>query len=239
MVIRCYQFIVGLRSFARSWGYFREKYWNYDIMLTKWCKNINFGTNKLKFGLKLLPKISMMTSSIEAFSGLLVHRSPVDSLTNASDAERWGFLWSAPQQMLSKQSRLRWFETPWRSSWRQWFFTQKYPTRSRPNVTYHYVIMGMRASQIISLTIVYSIAYSGEYQRKHQSSASLTFVRGVHRWPVNTPHKWAVTRKMFPFDEVIMPLVVVHSYCGCTVLKCCYKEIIKCVDCFGHYQIYL
>ena len=41
-------------------------------------------------------------------------------------------------------------------------------------------------------------------QRKHQSSASLAFVPGIHRWPVNSPHKWPVTRKMFPFDDVIM-----------------------------------
>ena len=41
-------------------------------------------------------------------------------------------------------------------------------------------------------------------QRKHQSSASLAFVWGIHRGPVNSPHKWPVTRKMFPFDDVIM-----------------------------------
>ena len=40
---------------------------------------------------------------------------------------------------------------------------------------------------------------------KHQSSASLAFVLGIHRWPVNSPHKGPVTRKMFPFDDVIMP----------------------------------
>ena len=40
--------------------------------------------------------------------------------------------------------------------------------------------------------------------RKHQSSTSLAFVRGIHRGPVNSPHKWPVTRKMFPFDDVIM-----------------------------------
>ena len=60
------------------------------------------------------------------------------------------------------------------------------------------------ASQITSLTIVYSTVYSGEDQRKHQSSASLAFVRGIHRGPVNSPHKWPVTRKMFSFDDVIM-----------------------------------
>ena len=42
-------------------------------------------------------------------------------------------------------------------------------------------------------------------QRRHQSSASLAFVRGIHPWPVNSPHKWPVTWKMFPFDGVIMP----------------------------------
>ena len=47
-------------------------------------------------------------------------------------------------------------------------------------------------SQITSLTIVHSNVYSGADQRKHQSSASLAFVRGIHRWPVNSLHKWAV-----------------------------------------------
>ena len=63
------------------------------------------------------------------------------------------------------------------------------------------------ASQITSLTIVYSTVYSGAHQRKHQSSASLAFVRGIHRRPVNSPHKWPVTRKMFPFDNVIMKVL--------------------------------
>ena len=70
----------------------------------------------------------------------------------------------------------------------------------------HYgdVIMGTIASQIASLAIVYSTVYSGADKRKHQSSASLAFVRGFHRGPVNSPHKWPVTRKIFPFDDVIM-----------------------------------
>ena len=54
---------------------------------------------------------------------------------------------------------------------------------------YNNVIMSAMASQITSLTIVYSSVYSGEDQRKHQSSASLAFVRGIHRWPANSPHK--------------------------------------------------
>ena len=59
-------------------------------------------------------------------------------------------------------------------------------------------------SQITGVSIVYSIVCSGAGQRKHQSSASLVFVRGIHRWPVTSPHKGPVTRKMFPFDDVIM-----------------------------------
>ena len=72
--------------------------------------------------------------------------------------------------------------------------------------TTHYsdVVMSAMASQITSLTNDYSTVYSGTDQRKHQSSASFAFVRGIHRWPVNSPHKGLVTRKLFPFDDVIM-----------------------------------
>ena len=69
---------------------------------------------------------------------------------------------------------------------------------------YNDVIMGAIASQITSLAIVFWTVYSDADQRKHQSSASLAFVRGIHRGPVNSPHKCPVTRKMFPFDDVIM-----------------------------------
>ena len=74
----------------------------------------------------------------------------------------------------------------------------------------HYcdVIMGAMVSQITSPTIFYSTIHSGADQRKHQSSTSLAFERGINCWPVNSPHKWPVTRKMFPFDEVIMELFV-------------------------------
>ena len=64
--------------------------------------------------------------------------------------------------------------------------------------------MGSITSQITSPSNVYSTAHSGADQRKHQSSASLAFVQGIHRGPVNSPHKWPVTRKMFPFDDAIM-----------------------------------
>ena len=66
------------------------------------------------------------------------------------------------------------------------------------------VIMSAIASQVASLTIVYSTVYPGADQCKHQSSASLAFVWGIHRGPMNSPHKWPVTLKMFRFDDVIM-----------------------------------
>ena len=47
---------------------------------------------------------------------------------------------------------------------------------------------------------------SGADQRKHQSSTSLAFVQGIHRWPVNSPHKWPVTREIFPIDDVIISM---------------------------------
>ena len=99
----------------------------------------------------------------------------------------------------------------------------------------HYsdVIMGTMASQITSLTIVYSTFYSGADQRKHQSSASLAFARGIHRWPVNSPHKGPVTRKMFPFDDVIMVIKSVHRNHVRTIghydqaNRCLYFEIVS------------
>ena len=66
------------------------------------------------------------------------------------------------------------------------------------------VIMGAMASQISGVSIVYLNICSGADQIKHQSSASPAFVNGIHRWSVNSPHKGPVTRKMLPFDDVIM-----------------------------------
>ena len=76
-----------------------------------------------------------------------------------------------------------------------------------PAMATHYndVIMCAMASQITILMTAYStVFFSSADQRKHLNSVSLVFVRGIHRWPVNSPHKWPVTRQMFPFDDVIM-----------------------------------
>ena len=68
---------------------------------------------------------------------------------------------------------------------------------------YYDVIMSTMASQITSLTVVYSIIYTGADQRKNQSSTSLAFVGGIHQWLVNSPHKRPVMQTMFPFDIIM------------------------------------
>ena len=95
-------------------------------------------------------------------------------------------------------------------AWHGRSFHVTHPLWRNPSITagfsLHYsdVVMGTIASQITSLTIVFSTVYSYANQRKHHSCASLAFVWGIHQGPVNSPHKWPVTWKMFPFDDVIM-----------------------------------
>ena len=79
-------------------------------------------------------------------------------------------------------------------------------------IRYSDIIMGMVAYQITSLMNVYSTVYSDTDQRKDQSSASLAFLRGSHRGPVNSPHKGPVTWKMFPFDDVIMNPLLLYTW---------------------------
>ena len=71
-------------------------------------------------------------------------------------------------------------------------------------IRYNDIIMSAMASQITSVTIVCSNLCSGADHRKHQSSGSLVFMRGIHRWPAESHHKGPVRQKVFPFDDVIM-----------------------------------
>ena len=75
----------------------------------------------------------------------------------------------------------------WRNKYAMYVFSSHYSD----------VIISAMASQITGISIVYSIVCSGSDHIKHQRSASLTFVRGIHRWPVNSPHKGPVKRKCF------------------------------------------
>ena len=105
---------------------------------------------------------------------------------------RWHGRPSAVTLTVPVYSRPKSVERQFLGPWRRWGVDHQYEM-------FHYndVIMGAMASRITSLKIAYSTFYSGVDQRKHQSSASLAFVRGIHRWPVNSPHKWPVTQKCF------------------------------------------
>ena len=89
----------------------------------------------------------------------------------------------------------RWWSIPWR--------VYALSGHSELKIHYNDVMMSAMASQITGVSVVYAIVCPGTDQRNHQS-ASLAFARGIHREPVNSPHKGPVTRKMFPLDNVIM-----------------------------------
>ena len=106
--------------------------------------------------------------------------------------------------------------------WLADLLTHKLPEQPAESYTNHYsdVIMSTMVSQITGVSIVYSTVRSGADQRKYQSSASLSFVRGIRRWPVNSPHKGPVAWKMFPFDDVIM-----NWSCLLAVIKLLFKKM--------------
>ena len=83
--------------------------------------------------------------------------------------------------------------------WSSWFMKECCSVPGIILCMHHYsdFLMGAMASQLTSPTIVDLMVYWGADQIKYQSSASLAFVRGIHWWPVNSPHKWPVTRIMF------------------------------------------
>ena len=153
-----------------------------------------------------------------------------------NNAKLWCFFLVSLYKLLNNESRCCWSETPWRSCdvtvmskcrvlsgtpqvEQITIFNRRCNGENfdRMNLIHicsfasthcSDVIMGTMASQITNLTIVYSTVYSDAGPRKHQSSASLAFVRGIHRRSGNSPHKWPVTRKMCPFDYVIMQNII-------------------------------
>ena len=90
---------------------------------------------------------------------------------------------------------------------------------------YSDVTMSAIASEITGVSIGYLTICSGTDQTKHQSSASLAFIRGIHRSPMTSPHKGPVKRKMFLSDDVTWrsrwhgPTVTSHWLwlCGCVI----------------------
>ena len=85
--------------------------------------------------------------------------------------------------------------------------------------TSHYsaVIISAMASQITGISNICLTVCSVAHQRKHQSSTSLAFVKGIHRWSADSPHKRQVTRKIFPFDDTILSLHLCLNNVICTI----------------------
>ena len=64
-------------------------------------------------------------------------------------------------------------------------------------------------SQITGVSVVYStVFFSGSDQRNYLRSASLAFVWGIHRRPMNSPNKGPLTREICPYDNVIRQIVI-------------------------------
>ena len=81
----------------------------------------------------------------------------------------------------------------------------------------HYsdVMMSAVTFQITDVSVVCSTVCSGADQRK------LAFVREIDRWPSDSPHKGPVTRKIFPFGDLIMKAPVMQSFDDVLVLNLC------------------
>ena len=105
---------------------------------------------------------------------------------------------------------------------------------STGNGHYDDVMMGAMASKITSPTTV----YSGAEESKHQSSASLAFVWGIYRGPVNSPHKWPATRKMFPFDDVIMKSADNPSSLLVYIVYGVSNDYFQCLKCFWYQRLF-
>ena len=133
-----------------------------------------------------------------------IPKGPINNMPSMVQIMPWRH---SDDNQLSDDSVVYWYIYIWNTQpWR-------IHTLWTDDAHYNGVIMSVMAFQIVGVSIVYSIIYSGADQRKHQSSTSLAFVQGIHWWPLNSPHKWPVTWKMFPFDDVIIHMSV-SEQCG-------------------------
>ena len=106
-----------------------------------------------------------------------------------------------------------------------WSFAISHGVDSYTNTCYHYsgVIMNARASQITSVSIVHPTVYSGANQRKHESSASMTFVRGIPRTKPSNAENVSIWWRHYDgkFNDT-------HTWTNCTVhglFAFCYPAI--------------
>ena len=90
----------------------------------------------------------------------------------------------------------------------------------------HYcvVIMNAMASQITGVSIVYSTVCADADPKNIKPPRYWPFVRGIHRWPVDSPHKGPVTWKLFPLDDVIMTIRCM-GYTNVSLLEMLYEVL--------------
>ena len=60
---------------------------------------------------------------------------------------------------------------------------------------------------------------------RREKKTLMLCVRRIHQWPVNSPHKWPVTRKMCPLDDVIMTQSGAKQPAGLIVIKKAVRDI--------------
>ena len=171
-------------------------------------------------------KMAWWRHQMETVSALLafvrgIHRSPVNSPHKGQSTRSFDvFFYLLLNKWMSKQSWRRWLETPSRSLWCNCNGKGEPGFARFESRHYDDVIMTMMASQITSLTVVYSIVYSDADQRKHQSSASLFFVRGIHRdrWIPRT--KGQLRGKCFHLMTSLCKFRIGSMNCSCPQGPC-------------------
>ena len=111
-------------------------------------------------------------------------------------------------------------------------------------VTYSDATISVVASQITSISTVSLTVCSGAHQRKHNSSASLAFEWGIHRWPVDSSHKWPITWKKISFDDGIMRHPIGNVTCTwlhkmCPLIMVSFPDEWSHENCLAHLRIIL
>ena len=131
----------------------------------------------------------------------LSHMSIMASQTISKACLYWPFMRRPHRWMMDTLHRgsVIWKTSPWHGV--PWLLDMR---PSRWSIHYNDVIRSAMASQITGVPIVCSAVCLSVDRRKHQSSVSLAFERGIHRWPMNSLHKGPVTRKKFAFDDIII-----------------------------------
>ena len=147
-------------------------------------------------------------------------------LTKASDAEIWFFFYLCRNKQFSKQHWGWWFETPSRSLWRNSQILL--PLELTPmRGSFHPRALRWRHNgrDSVSNHQPHDSFLKRLFRRRSKKTSKLCdtgLCAGNHRRPVNSPHKWPVTRKLFPFDDVIMENLIesprtphhAHASCG-------------------------